>query len=124
MPESTDVATVRLLIADTASDSAKQLLSDNQLRQFLALEGGQVKLAAAQALDTIASSEALVSKAIKTQDLSTDGPKTAEALRKHAATLRGQVKADVDESDDGFFFGVVNPVTDTCSGPELTERWH
>lgn len=109
------VATVRLLIADT--DAANQLLDDLQIEDLLTLEGESVKLAAAQALDIIASSEALVSKVIKSQDLSTDGPKTARALREHAASLRGQAAA-ADEDGDGFYFGVIDMAAP--AGPEHT----
>lgn len=93
----TPLMQVRLLIADLVTTS--QVLTDEQITGYLGLEGEVVKLAAADALDAIASSEALVSKVIKSQDLSTDGPKTAEALRKHAASLREQV----DEDDEGYF---------------------
>lgn len=112
---------VRLLISDVSSDPAKQLLTNTQIETFLELEDGNVKLAAAQALDTIASSETLVAKVIKTQDLSTDGPKTAADLRAHAKSLRAQVAVAASEADDGFFFGTVSPVAGT-SWPELTER--
>ena len=54
----------------------------------------QVSAELAPALDAIATSEALISKAIRTQVLSTDGPKTADALRKHAATLRAEADRD------------------------------
>lgn len=109
------VEQVRLLIADT--DNSALIFWDDQLEAFLTLEGGSVKLAAAQALDTIASNEALVSKVISTQDASTDGAKVAETLRKHAANLRGQVAA-ADEAA-GFFFDVVD--TGGGRGPELVE---
>jgi hypothetical protein len=111
-----NVDIVRLLISDVDPDTP--LLTEAQIIQLLTLEGGNVKLAAAQALDAIASSEALVSKAIKTQDLSTDGPKTAEALRKHAAALRTQA-ADQAAADDEGFFDVVDIAGDPTS-PELT----
>ncbi len=100
---STEVATVRLLIADTHVDLTKRLLSDADLQSFVDLEGGNVKLAAAQALDTVASSEALVGKAIRTQDLATDGAKVAAALRAHAAELRQQVTSAGADSDAGYF---------------------
>jgi len=106
---------VRLLIADVDTDPAKQLLTDDQVDGFLELEAANVKRAAADALDAIASSEALVSKKIRTQDLATDGPAVADSLRKHADRLR--VQAD---EVDGFAFDVVYPATD-C-GPELVER--
>lgn len=78
---------VRLLIADTGDSP---ILSDGQISGFLTLNDSDVRYAAADALDAIASSEALISKAIKTQDLSTDGPATAAALREHADRLRAQ----------------------------------
>lgn len=100
--EAQQLRQVRLLIADTDPDN--ELLSDDDVLDFIALEG-HVKLAAASALDAIASSEALVSKVIRTQDLSTDGAKTADALRKHAASLRAQVdaeRAELDDADSAF----------------------
>ena len=97
---STDVGKTRLLIPDT--DEANLLLDDAQIGGYLALEGGNVKLAAAQALDAIASSEALVSKKIRTQDLQTDGPAVAAELRARAKGLREQVAEGVGEDDVGF----------------------
>jgi len=88
------VQQVRLLIGDT---TAPYLLSDANMHQVYAIEGDNLKRAAAQCLDIIASSEALVSKKIQTQDLATDGPAVAKALREHAALLRAQAdKADAD----------------------------
>ena len=95
------VATVRLLIADEDPDN--QVLTDEKIQLLLNAEGGNSKLAAAQAYDIIASSEVLVSKVIKTQDLSTDGAKVAEQLRKHAAALREQVQVEKDDADEGYF---------------------
>lgn len=82
---STDLGKVRLLINDTGSS---QVFSDAEVQAFLDLEGGSVKLAAAQALDTIADDEALTSKVIRTQDLATDGRATASILRARAESLR------------------------------------
>jgi len=95
----TDVGKTRLLIPDT--DEANLLLDDDQIGAFLALEGS-VKLAAAQALDTIASSEAMVSKVIRTQDVSTDGAKVAAELRARAAELRRQVDEGVGDDTVGL----------------------
>lgn len=94
-----DVGKVRLLVPDV--DEANLLLADEQVTAFLALEGS-VKLAAAQALDVIASSEALVSKVIKTQDVSTDGAKVAAELRARAAGLRQQVDDGVGDDNVGL----------------------
>ena len=67
------------------------LLSDASIAVLLTLEADDDRLAAAQALDVIASSEALISKKIKLLDLETDGPAVSRELRKHAAELRRQV---------------------------------
>lgn len=113
MAETADIATVRLLIADTASDAAKQILTNDQIGSFLTLEDDNIKLAAAQALDAIASSEALVSKKIRTQDLSTDGPAVAKALREHAVLLRAQAY----DGDEGYV-EIVDLTGGACA-PEL-----
>ncbi len=110
---------VRLLIADV--DPSNWLFTEDQIDAFLTLEGG-VKRAAAQALDTIASSEALVSKVIRPQDLSTDGPKVAAELRKHAQSLRAQAAAEATSvEDDGFVFDVVELGSPRA---ELTGPWY
>lgn len=96
---STNAGRVRLLIPDT--DEANLLLSDDQIAAFLSMESS-VKLAAAQALDVVASSEALVSKVIKTQDVSTDGAKVAAELRARAAGLRKQVDDGVGDDSVGL----------------------
>ncbi len=101
---------VRLLISDV--DEANLVLSDDMLDGFLRLHTGKpsaIRRAAAYALDAIATSEALVSKVIRTAaGASTDGTKVADALRKHAVELRAA--ADVDDEnaawDDDGAFGV------------------
>lgn len=90
---------VRLLIGDTESE----IFSDTELTSFLSMNKESVKRAAADALDTIASSEALLSKKITTQDRSTDGPAVADALRKHAEALRGRAKEEEDTVEDDPF---------------------
>lgn len=110
---------VRLLISDVSTDPAKLILSDDMVDGFLArwtvepdagvTPRGPIGRAAADALDAIATSEALVSKVIRTGDgVTTDGAKLADALRKQAATLRAQAdKDDIDEAaDEDSFFGV------------------
>lgn len=94
----TPAGQVRLLLNDV--DMTAAVFDDSEIAAFLALEGGNVKLAAAQAIDTNADNEALASKVLTTQDLSTDGSKIADALRQRAAALRQQV---VDGDADGFF---------------------
>jgi hypothetical protein len=109
----TPVGLLRLMINDT--ETGDPVFVDSELQALLAAEGDVVKLAAAQALDIIADDEALTSKVIRTQDLSTDGAKLADSLRKRAAALREQV-AD----SDGGFFELVDGVGTSCV-PELTE---
>jgi hypothetical protein len=114
------VGQVRLLIPDT--DETALLLTDEQIKTLVGLEGGNVKLATAQALDLIASSEALVSKVIRTQDVQTDGAKVAAELRARASELRRQVAEG--EGDDTVGFGVVDfidPWKRYWPGRELTE---
>lgn len=96
----TPAGQVRLLVSDV--DEAALLLTSAQVDGYLAVEGGNVKLAAAAALDAIASSEALVSKKITSQGMSTDGPAVAASLRQQAASLRQQVAEGVGDDDVGF----------------------
>jgi hypothetical protein len=91
---STPVGMVRLLIADTDPDNA--LFLDGQIEAFLTAEGDSPKRAAALALDSIAISEALISKKFSTQDLSVDGPAVAKELRAQAASYRAQAQAEED----------------------------
>lgn len=99
---STSAGLVRLITTD--SDAATAIFADAEIDAFLALHSGNVLLAAAQALDTIASSEALVQKKIHLLDLQTDGPAVAKALRDHAATLRKQAEDEAAAADvDGAF---------------------
>jgi hypothetical protein len=77
------------------------LLLDEDIENFFSIEGpdADIRLCAADALDAIASSQALILKKIKLLDLQTDGPAVADSLRKHAKELRAQVlSADYEES--------------------------
>lgn len=99
---------VRLLNSDL---SEPPMLSDDLINGYLGMHGWTIDdpavftdpmlwRAAADTLDAMATSEVLISRKIKTQDLSSDGPAVAAELRKQAATLRG--KADTAEDDGGF----------------------
>lgn len=109
LPITTDPTTaigqVRLLISDTTE--ADPVFSDAEVTAFLALEASNVRRAAAQALDTIASNEVMVSKVIRTQDLQTDGSKVAAELRARATSLREQA-AGYDDTGASFAFDVVD----------------
>lgn len=92
----TDVGKVRLLISDVDEDTPT--FSDNEINAFLGMEGSSVRLAAALALETLASNEALLYKKIKAlRVLEVDGPAVAEALMARAAALREQA---VDEAGE------------------------
>jgi hypothetical protein len=112
-----NVGIVRLLINDVGLND-KQVFSDVEIGRFLTLEGDSVKRAAAQALDTIATNEVLVQKVIRTQDLQTDGAKTADAIRKQAVELRRQ--ADEFDENDGYFVDIIE-ADDGYWPPELAE---
>lgn len=101
----TDVGMVRLLCNDTNPDD--YLLSDDEITALLTLEGNSVKLAAAQAIDTIADNEALLGKVIRDQDLQTDGAKVAAELRKRAAALRAQVTTELEQADDAGYYEAI-----------------
>lgn len=109
----TPVGKVRLLTSDL---SDPPLLEDALIEGYLAMNGWDPTApdestdrmlwrAAADVLDAMATSEVLVAKKIRTQDLSTDGPAVAAELRKQAAALRG--KADAADDADGSFFEVI-----------------
>lgn len=87
---------VRLLINDTDTTEGKFIFNDEEIDGFLTLEGSDVRLAAAQALDTIAVNEVLVQKRIKLLEIQTDGPAEAKALMARAEQLRDTVDADAD----------------------------
>lgn len=91
---------VRLIIAD--SNEAGHVFEDNELDAFLALNEDRTRLAAADALETMASNESMVQKAIKLLDLQTDGSKTAADLRKAAAVQRAIAAVELEALDSGF----------------------
>lgn len=102
---STTLGTVRGLIPDMRKlldpadplAPAAYLFEDDHLQSFLTLNGEKPLLAAAQALMALAANEALVSKKIRTEDLSTDGPAVAAELRRLADSYRlQQLQADND----------------------------
>jgi len=102
----TPLGQVRLLSADTSDDP---LLRDPELLGLLKMQGitateavadsddlplRAVRLAAADALEIAARSEAIVAKKIRKEDLATDGPAVAKELRESARGLRALVEAE------------------------------
>jgi hypothetical protein len=120
---STPVGQLRLLISDSQqrkdpgdpSAPAEYYFSDDFLNGFIAMNGANLKLAAADALLALATNESLVSKKIRKENLQTDGPAVTNALRLVAQDYRTQGKADreLTDSADGTFLVVdfADPVT-------------
>lgn len=95
---------VRLLITDTADVVADRLFTDDQLDAFLAMADDSILRTAAKALLVIATSEVLLGKKIRTQDLSTDGPAVSAELRALAKQL---LEEAATAEDTGGWFDVV-----------------
>lgn len=102
------IGQVRLLTADL--DPAAPLLDDELLQGYLALNSQNVLRASADALDAMATSETLLSRKIRTQDLSTDGVAVAAELRKQAASLRARADAEADLTDGELQVFNFNPL--------------
>lgn len=119
----TPVGRLRLLTGDSVlrrdpKDRAAEpsyYYEDDQLEAFLDIEGGNLKLAAADVLMSFASNEAMVSKKIRTETLQTDGPAVAAELRLQAQAFRqeGNAAKDAIDAEDGAFFIVdfEDPIT-------------
>lgn len=117
---STDAGKVRMITADSRDDG--HILEDDEVAAFLALNGGNVRLAAADALETIASNESLVQKAMKLLDVQTNGPAVAADLRKAAATQRALAAGDLAAVNTDMGFDIAfNPAT-TWQDEEYA--WH
>src|SRR5699024_12376063 len=100
---------VRLLIPDLEevdwekTGTASYMFEDTQLEGLLELNNGRVRLAAADAVEAIAFSEALISKVITTEDLQTDGAKVATAMLAKARPLREADGHDRRRKDSDHF---------------------
>lgn len=84
----TDRGRVRMLITDR--DEENPIFQDDEIDAFLDMNDDSIRLAAASALETIATDQALVLKVLVLLDTETDGAKVAEALMKRAKSLREQ----------------------------------
>ncbi len=85
---STNAGQVRLLCGDTVTTDA--CFQDAEISAFLAMYDGDVLMAAALALDTMAATQAMILKVITQNGVSTNGAAVAGALREQAAVLRRQ----------------------------------
>jgi hypothetical protein len=96
----TNAGQVRLLIGDTVDSG--HLFEDAEIAAFLSLNGDNVRLAAAQALEAIAANQVMVLKVIRRLDLSTDGAAVARELRQQASSLRDQAESGIDDPEGLF----------------------
>ena len=96
---------VRLLTADLDPDSP--VLSEEQYNKLLALYKGDTRRSAARALRIMAASEVLISKVIKTQDLSTDGRAVSAELRALAEQL--DAEAEAEDAAGGSYASYIPP---------------
>lgn len=110
----TDIGKVRLLVPD--NQAASYVFEDDEIEAFLTLEV-DARRAAALALETIASSQAMTLKVIKTLDLQTDGAKLANSLIERAAKLRAQAE-EAEAAEDGGGFDVIEMVPNTFATRE------
>ena len=97
----TAIGKVRMLIPDRVEANA--VFSDEEIQAFLDMNDSNVRRAAAEALETIASDEAMTLKVISTLDLTTNGASTSAAILERAKILRQQAEeADAGEEGGGF----------------------
>lgn len=97
----TDRDRLRLMIPDT--DEANPIFFDGEL-DFLLTDNGDLRLAAATALEIMASQQAMIQKVMTVLDVQTDGAKVSDALLKRAGQLRDDWARTEDETDSGFDF--------------------
>jgi len=117
---------VRTLIPDTeaifGAGENEYLFADDQIENLLEIAGGSVLRAAGLAMIAVGNSEALISKVINTQDLSTDGSKLQDKWRESGEALLARAyKEDQGKALDYF------EIIDFQEGwraerPELTEH--
>ena len=96
------ITRIRLHIADPSGD----LLTDAEINAIYNANQGDTARSIADLLRVIAASELLISKKIRTQDLSTDGPAVAAELR---AQAREWDRRAADEEDVPVFTGYAAP---------------
>lgn len=126
------VGQIRLLIADSQlradpldpTADPEYYYSDAFLTGFLTIGGGNLYYAAADALTAFASNEAMVSKKIRKENLQTDGPAVANALRLLASDYRarGNKVQEITDAADGTF--VIVDFEDPVTPFDLFEAMH
>lgn len=90
----TDIGKVRTLLGDTQAENVVNgigeylYFGDDEIAAFLTMYGDNVKLATARCMETISMSQALLLKSWSSDDLTVNGDRIAESMRKLAAQLR------------------------------------
>lgn len=111
---SSPVGQVRVLIPDLRKledlrdlrNEPRYLFADEEIEALLAVNSGNIKLAAADACDAIGMDKALQLLVLKTDDKQTDGAKLLAAIVGRARQLRAQAKED---EVNNLCFDVVQP---------------
>lgn len=111
---SSPVGQVRVLIPDLRKledlrdlrNEPRYLFTDDEILAFLAINNGNVKLAAADACDAIGMDKSLQLLVLKTDDKQTDGAKLLSAIVTRAKQLRAQARED---EENNLCFDVVHP---------------
>jgi hypothetical protein len=104
----TNIGKTRMLIPDR--DLSNAVFQDVEIQAFLDLNEANVRRSAAEALETIASDQAMTLKVIRLLDLSTDGRAVSQALLERAARLR-EAAVLAEDSEDGGLFDYAEMVT-------------
>lgn len=111
---SSPVGQVRVLIPDLRKledlrdlrNEPRYLFADEEIEALLAVNDGNVKLAAADACDAIGMDKALQLLVLKTDDKQTDGAKLLAAIVGRARQLRASARED---EVNNLCFDVVQP---------------
>ena len=111
------VSRVRLLIPDNQGED-KAIFDDAEIKAFLALENNSVHFAAAQAMDSIASSEARLYKSIEVMDVVVDAVSLAKELRYRADVLRRQGAAKLTWMSIGMDDVMPDPIGRGVTGAD------
>jgi len=98
---------VRLLVPDVTA--AAYVYEDAEIDAFLAMNDGEVRLAAADAIETIAGNEAMVGKLMSVNGMSTNGASVCNSLVARARALR----------ENAEYVGIASSAVDAWTYEEL-----
>lgn len=108
----TDVGKLRALIPDSEQlpdengNNAAYIFSDDHLNVYLGLNSGNIRLAAADALEVLGTTEGFILKVLINQDQQTDGAKLMAQYLARAKQLRERNAAELEllnAADEGSF---------------------